>query len=201
MVPDKFSIKAAPEGDFTTLVISKCSHGVYLDEFRPRLIVPSPPDEVAEAICFDYKKGCLEVELGVAEPGLFWIDGAYDVEDEKQKMVVRAEANALFLEAHKLQMEWFHRLVAKADDLWGVFKRRNAISQVQKIACSRLKLQREWMLEDEVKAALSECPMCFDKVNPRAIVCRGCNYILKPEEHAQLLKSGRIAATAGAATK
>ena len=181
MSPGRFYIDPAPEEGFTCLKITKCKHGVYLDEFRPVLIVPTAPEEVAEAICFDYKKGQLGIQLGEAEPGLFWVPGDYSERDSRGELL--ALHAMAFREAHKKQDAWFKALVSLADDAWSRFHQRGMVSQIQKIAASRLKLEREWLLEAEIVSALSECPVCFEKVHPRAIVCRGCNAILNEAEY------------------
>lgn len=194
MVPGNFAIEAAPEGGFSTLLVKKCKHGVYLDENRPTLIVPTAPEEVAESICFDYKKGQMGLQMGVAEPGLFWVPGDYTTEEGLK--TVKAVHAKDFLEAMKKQMAWFKALVSQADDAWGKFKMRAMISEPQKIAAQRLKLNREWLLEGEVEAALSECPACFEKVHPRAIICRACNAILNQKEYDKLKFASRETATA-----
>jgi len=183
MTPSKFFIDPAPENSFSCLLVTRCQHGVYLDEYRPVLIVPTPPEDVAEAICFDYKKGQLELSIGVAEPGLFWVPGDYSKKEKHDELqAIYAED---FRHAGKLQVEWFKALVTKADDAWGKFHQRAMIPQITKIAASRLKLERDWLLDAEVKAAMSECPVCFSKVHPQAIICRGCQNILKPAEYAK----------------
>lgn len=183
MTPARFYIDPAPEDSFSCLLVTGCRHGVYLDEFRPTLVVPTAPEEVAEAICYDYKKGQLEMVMGQAEPGLFWVPGNY-AEKEKHKELLATFAKE-FRQAAAQQIEWFKLLVAKADDSWSRFKQRGMISVVHKTAAARLKLDREWLLDAEVTAALSECPVCFEKVHPRAIVCRGCNAILNEAEYAK----------------
>jgi hypothetical protein len=183
MTPSRFYVDPAPRDGFSTTLIQKCRHGVYLDEFRPTLIVPTAPEEVAEALCFDYKKGQLGLQMGEAEPGLFWVQGDFAAK-EKHKELMATHA-AEFKEAARLQEAWFKSLVSLADDAWSRFKQRGMISAMQKIAASHLKLEREWLLDIEVTAALSECPVCFEKVHPRAIVCRGCQAILNEAEYAK----------------
>lgn len=192
MTPARFYVDPAPRDGFSTLLITGCRHGVYLDEFRPTLVVPTAPEEVAEAICFDYKKGQLSLALGEAEPGLFWVPGNFAAKEKHKEL--QAVFATEFREAERKQQEWFKLLVSKADDDWSRFKQRGMISKIQKIAASSLKLEREWLLDVEVTAALSECPVCFEKVHPRAIVCRGCNAILNEAEYAK--RKFAISATA-----
>jgi len=181
MTPGNFHLDMAPVDGFTTLLVKKCRHGVYLDENRPVLIVPTAPEEVAEAICFDYKKGQMGLKLEEAEPALFWVPG--DFTDPSTHAQLKSQFAADFREAAEKQIRWFKVLVEQADDSWSKFHLRGIISLPQKIAAQRLKLNREWLLEGEVELALSECPVCFQKVHPKAILCRGCNNVLKPEEY------------------
>lgn len=197
MVPSRFYIDPAPIDSFTCLLVNKCRHGVYLDEFRPVLIVPTAPDEVAEALCFDYKKGQLGIRINEAEPGLFWVPGDYA--DKKKHAELQSVFATEFREAREKQKRWFEELVALADDAWSKFRQRGMISRMQKSAALALKLNRDWLLEAEVTAALSECPVCFEKVNPRAIVCRGCGAILNEAEYAK--RKFAISGAAQTATK
>jgi hypothetical protein len=183
MSPSRFYIDPAPRDGFVCLKITKCTHGVYLDEHRPTLIVPTAPEEVAQSVCYDYKKGQLGIELSVAEPGLFWVYGDYAAKEHHKTL--EAEFAAEFREARALQIMWFKRLIELADDMWSKFHRRATISEMQRIAASVLKLEREWLIDVEVAASLSECPVCFEKVHPRAIVCRGCQAILNEVEYAK----------------
>lgn len=192
MTPSEFHIDPAPDGGFSTLLVTGCKHGVYLDENRPVLVVPTSPDEVAEAICFDYMKGQMGLEIGVAEPGIFWVQGDYT--DPKSHPELLATAQAEFKTANTKQLEWFKRLVADADDAWSKFHRRGMISNVQKIAAAKLKLDREWLLEAEVQAAMSECPVCYTKVHPRAIICRECKTILDEKAYAERKFAGKTEA-------
>jgi hypothetical protein len=194
MTPSRFFIEAAPTEGFSTLLVQDCRHGVYLDEFRPVLVVPTSPEEVAEAICFDYKRGQLGIVAGEAEPGLFWVPGDYAA-PEKHKALL-AQFASQFREAERVQQGWFKALVSKADDEWGRFEQRGMISAMQKIAAARLKLERPWLIDGEVIASLSECPVCFEKVNPRAVICRHCDAILNEEEYAKRKFASSTVATA-----
>jgi hypothetical protein len=179
MQPSKFRIEAAPLGGMITLLIHKCQHGVYLDEHRPVLVVPTAPEEVAEAICLDYKKGQLGLVMGEAEPGLFWVPGDYDGKYDQIKSVFAAD----YSEAEKKQYLWFRNIVAKADDAWNKFHQRGMISAMERLAATHLKLERDWLLDAEITRGFSECPSCFEKVNPKAIICRHCGFVINEEEH------------------
>ena len=181
MTPSKFHLDPAPFDGFTTLLIHKCQHGVYLDQFRPVLIVPTAPEEVAEAICLDYKKGQLGILMNEAEPGLFWVPGDFSTPESHKQLVAMAAAD--FRSAKEKQIAWFKAIVAMADDIWNKFHQRGMVSSMQRLAATYLKLERGWLLDDEVKQSMSECSVCFEKVNPNAIVCRHCGAILNQTEY------------------
>src|SRR5215831_12218667 len=78
LIPGYFKIPAVEkEGDFNLLTVERCVHAVYLDEARPRLIVPDPSDIVARSIVQDFKTSIHGYVTGIAEPGLSWVYGEY----------------------------------------------------------------------------------------------------------------------------
>lgn len=176
LIPGQYILAGVkdPLKDWNTLHVARAQFPVYLDENRPALIVPAPSDVVAESICRDYKVGIGLIEHGVAEPGLFWARGLIkhsDVPVVLEKELARARA---------LQVEWFKRQIAEADDDWGRYHTRKSISTLQKIAATTLKLEREWNIDIEVREnlLLKTCKFCMADLNPEAIVCRYCQGIL-----------------------
>jgi hypothetical protein len=85
--------------------------------------------------------------------------------------------------ARELQIEWFKRLIADADDYWNRYRARRAISDLQRIAARLLNLDREWNLDMEVSDALSRCKFCREQVHPEAIICGHCQGILNMEKY------------------
>jgi hypothetical protein len=101
-----------------------------------------------------------------------------------------ADVTEKIKEADARQILWFKNLVKMADDDWNKYRQHKTISDIQRYACGYLKLERPWLLDAEVVAALSECPSCFEKVNPRAVVCAHCQYILDPARHKSMQFAG-----------
>lgn len=165
-----------PREQLSSLVIVRASFAVYIDENRPALIVPEPSDRVAEAICRDYRVSMSHVEPNVAEPGLFWLKDKRDVTTILMKQDREGWDE---LQRHReMQMTWFKRLVAEADDYWSKVRSRRMISDLQRAAAECLGLAREWNISAEVQEALSKCKFCFAQVHPSAIVCSHCSGVL-----------------------
>ena len=183
MTPSEFHVPKM-EGDFPgTCIVERGYHKVYLDDSRPRLEVPVPSDELAAAICRDHITSMLAVVPGEAEPGLFWVSGRYEKKDVKRLLAEHWEK----VEAAKQrQLLWFQRLIEEADDAWARHGEHKLITDVMRLAAIQCKLERPWISQQEIERALSECPVCYSTVHPKAVVCGVCKAILKPEEHKKL---------------
>lgn len=160
------------------LLIGKGINDIYVGEGRGQagpdrsvVRVPVEADVIAAAVVTDWTEVQYGVLLPDAIPGFFWMPGHVMAEQ------IEAELDA----ANKRQMLWFRNLVALADDDWQKYHQHKTISDIQRYACGALKLERPWMLDKEIVTALSECPSCFEKVNPRAIVCSHCRFVLDQE--------------------
>lgn len=174
LIPNEYAIPASEDvQNPQLLVIDSASFGVYAGDERT-IRVSTPAIEVARAVVEDHINGTMLVELGVSEPGLFWIPVGIN-DPDRIKTQFRDEYHACVVK----QEAWFRRLVAEADDSWSKFGQRKMISDPMKAAALRLKLNRPWLLEQEVEKALSECPACFSKINPKAIICAVCKTDLR----------------------
>jgi hypothetical protein len=178
LIPTHYEIPAVKdtESDVATLIVRRGSFKVYIDETRPALIIPEPADIVAAAICRDFKVSSSHFEPETAEPGLFWIRGGYTNEE----VLEVKETKAPLAKARRLQNEWFKRLVATADDDWARYKMRKMISDLQRLACKCLSIERPWDIDFEIGKAvrLINCKFCRAEVHPEAIICMHCRGIL-----------------------
>jgi len=178
LVPGVFEIPYTEPGDFTLFAVERCIHSVYLDENRPRLIVPDPSDVVARSIVLDHKTAMICYEHGVAEPGLAWVWGEYLNNQDGKRAFVAAHANIL-KEINARQMEWYKRLLQMADDDWAQYRRHKFITSLQRTAATVLgQTNRDWMLEHKIEEALSKCKFCFTQVHPEACICHSCHGII-----------------------
>jgi len=73
--------------------------------------------------------------------------------------------------------------VEAADDAYSVYKNRmfcvDAIAAAKRLGVD----DREWL---SAYKPTKNCPVCFEKLNPQAAVCRGCGHIVDPERAVQL---------------
>lgn len=193
LVPGTFHIPYTAPGDFNLLIVERCTHSVYLDENRPRLIVPDPSDVVARSIVYDHKIAMICYEHEVAEPGIEYVTGEY-VNDASGKASVKLANPALFKRMETLQLAWFERLLKMADDDWSQYRRHKLITDLQRTAATVLgQTNREWMLKDRIEEALSKCKFCFTQVHPMACICQSCHGILDMDRYKkEYLNSGMI---------
>jgi hypothetical protein len=179
LIPPEFKMPPVKNGDFELLIVERCHHAVYLDETRPRLVVPDPSDVVAESIVMDHKKAiALGYIPGESEPGLDWVSGAFS-NNAEGKALFKAQHSATLTQMERLQMRWFKELVRVADDDFAKYRLHKFITGLQRTAAAVLGItNREWLIETEIEEALSKCKYCFSAVHPEAIICHACHGIL-----------------------
>jgi hypothetical protein len=193
LVPSTFSIPYTPPGDFTLFNVERCVHTVYLDDNRPRLIVPDPSDVVANSIVNDHKSAMVCYEHGIAEPGLGWVWGEYLNNPDGKKAFAAANAEML-RDITAKQVEWYKRLLQMADDDWSMYHRHKFITGLQRTAAEVLgQTDRPWMVDHKIEEALSKCKFCFSQVHPDACLCPTCHGILDMERYkAEYLGAGLV---------
>lgn len=177
MLPAEFNFEPAKLEAPFILHLGKGINDIYVGEGRGHygadrtvIRVPIDAEVVAEAVVTDW----VDVQYGVvppdAIPGLFWLPGLVTAEKLKDSPEIKL--------ANERQLNWFKNLVKLADDDWNKYRQHKTISDIQRYAAGYLKLERPWLLDTEIVQALSECPSCFEKVHPRAIVCAHCRFVL-----------------------
>ena len=189
LIPAEFYLAPASAEAPYILHLTNGINDVYVGEGRGQagpqrsvIRVPVMADTIAEAVVTDW----VDVQYGIirpnAIPGLFWAPGHVVVKQIEDEIA----------EADQKQTNWFKALVKLADDDWNKYRQHKTISDIQRYAGNYLKLERPWMLDNEIVLQLSECPSCFEKVNPKAIVCSHCRFVLDEARYqaAQFAKVG-----------
>jgi len=183
LVPSTFKIPYTSPGDFTLFNVERCTHAVYLDSDRPRLIVTDPSDLVAKSIAYDHKVAMICFEASVAEPGITWVWGEY-LNTKAGKAEFLESHQELLTELIALQTEWYVRLLRMADDDWATYRKHKFITGLQRTAAQVLgQVDREWMLEQRIEESLSKCKFCFSAVHPVACICPSCHGILDQDRY------------------
>ena len=183
LVPSEFFVPKGDEDVPGLLVVEGSYHQVYLDDSRPRLTVPVPSVELAASICRDHKTSMFGFVTDEAEPGLFYVPGRYTKADIQR---LKGEHRVAFERAKRTQLAWFQRLIEYADDQWARHGEHKLITDVMRLAAEATKLERPWLSKQVIEKALSLCPACMSVVNPKAVICSSCRFILKPEEHKKM---------------
>lgn len=183
LIPERWTLGAAAKGDFRLLTVGRCFHPVYIDENRPRLIVPDPSDIVAQSLVQDHKTAMFGYVHQEAEPGIAWVTGEYEDTPDGKK-AIKALYPDLLESMYALQQEWFKNLVRLADDNWAKYKQHKFITDLERIAAEHLELtSREWLIDARIEDAMSKCKFCFAQVHPLACLCPSCKGILDMDRY------------------
>lgn len=176
--PSNITIPAADKDDFTYVHISRIYAKVYIDSERGYIQRPITSDEVANSIVNDHLSSIINCIPGIAQPGIFFIDGHLN------KQSIKKEHEVLLIKYRGLQKTWFTELVKQADSDWAKTHSPRSISTIQKNAAESLNLKREWNTESVIDNIIL-CPVCKNDTRG-AIVCPNCKFIMNEKEYASI---------------
>ena len=183
LLPAEFFLEAGSVENPAVLYVGKGISDIYVGEGRGQMgakrsviRVPVEADTIAQSIVIDWIEAQYGIEMPDAIPGFFWAPGHVTI----------ASLGKEIDQAAARQLLWFKKLVRMADDDWNKYRQHKTISDMQRYACNFMKLTRPWLIDNEIVLAMSECPSCFEKVHPRAIVCSHCRYILDEARHSAM---------------
>ena len=148
------------------------------DEEMPAHVVKVNSREMAESLVKDYLSGQMDVNID-CKPGLSWLPGKISQQDFITK---HAE---LHTNLQKTQLNWFGKLVERADNDWNRYKRHTVISDNQRFAARALGLDKDWLTPNHAEVPI-KCPACLTNCMPTAVVCANCRCILDVEKHKKL---------------
>jgi|SRR6185437_3479763 len=172
--PGSFTIEAAPDNDFTILIIGPSSWFKEMEEGQPFLEIQSSSIIMAQSLITDFCNGLIGCDMVDAMPGLFFIPGAYN----KQSILKSEFFEEKLASARRKQKNWFFELVKIADMDWA---RTNgnpiAISDDARMAAQKLGLQKPW-IKDFQTIELVPCKACGELINGLFPVCRHCHAVV-----------------------
>ena len=170
LYPGYFVIPAAPLTGLSWLVVGDA---VYYQETKNDIVttVKTPFHVLAESIVGDFMRSHIGRIVEHAEPGLFWIPGAYRSEDE-----IRSRFQVQVQSAEKRQLRWFEELVKIADDTYSRTRRHTSVSALQRLAAQRLGVQRPWVVR--TNDSENTCKFCKAEVPYGAVKCPTCREII-----------------------
>lgn len=186
LIPGTFVIPPCKKDDFSLLVIDDCQT-VHLNPNpdMPNMIIPEPAERVAKAIVRDYRDSAMgtssrqESDGSVGIPGLFYVVGNVNKSD------ILTKHKDLLEQARKNTQTWFKNLVAQADDDWVKTKQRRMITDLARVACNNLGLEREWNYDSLSNQSMT-CPWCRSAINPESIKCANCLEIVNQAAYDKL---------------
>lgn len=186
LMPSEYGIPPADFGDISLLTVDDAFFFVYIDEARGYLRSVTPAFRLAQSIVQDFINAqlCRAVD---AEPGLFCVRGSFKKEEIKNRF------HREIVDARARHKRWAEMLVAIGDDFWNSVQKRSSISQRSRDAANFLKIDRPWLnvapavIEPTVE--MKDCPVCFERVNIKAIVCRSCKSVLDKEAYDKINKA------------
>jgi len=179
LYPGYFVIPAAPFGELSYLIVGDA---VYYQETKNDIptAVKVPFHTVADSIVMDFIRSHIGRIVEVAEPGVFWVPGAYD----SQEAIRRAYPDKIAL-AENRQKKWFEELVKIADDTYSRTRRHTSVSTLQRIAAQYLGVARPWVLRTNDSA--NTCPFCKAETPYGAVKCPNCREIIDHAAYRELV--------------
>lgn len=131
--------------------------------------------QIASSIVNDYTAGLVGVRAGIAQPGLFYVEGR-----KAPEQIIKDHKPELE-RAKRLQDAWYSNLVTAADSLWA---RSNgnplAIPTDSRIAAEALGLKNKPWMQDFNTLQMVACVNCGNLRNPAYPSCPSCRVVVDP---------------------
>jgi hypothetical protein len=179
--PGEFHIDKGSYDKPALLVVGSSSWWKELDLEQPLLEIPVGSVLVANSIITDYINGMSGVNIGEAQPGLFYIPGERNVEQIKKEFKGQLDLAAA------RQKNWYTIIVKIADTLWA---RTNgnplAISDHARMAAQELGLKEKPWMKDFSTLELKNCPACGVLRNDNFPVCQHCKVVIDKKKFDEL---------------
>ena len=180
LIPNTFHIPACEnENEPVIITVPDAQTHEWLDITRGVRVYKIEAAELARSICNDKRNTMFGANADRnAYPGLAWFPHPTTLVELKTKYA------AVVKKIQAEQLNWVRFLVELADDDWVKYHQHRMINDLQRYACTRLGLEREW--NTIYTDALIKCPSCFTNIDPRSVVCKNCRFVLNPKEYDKL---------------
>lgn len=178
--PGSLKIEAAPDGEFSLLVVGSASWYKEQQEGMPMLEVPISSMQVAEGFIRDYCNGLLGYTPNTSMIGLFYIPGEWDFKSiVTYKTPDGKTFKDLLKEARDKQNNWFKAIVNLSDTMWARSNGNpNSIGLDARLAAEKLGLKDKPWMQDFQSFEKKNCLACGTMVNPNFPVCPTCKAIV-----------------------
>lgn len=172
MQPGKFYIPKGSYSNPSVLILGPSSWWRDVDEGDNSIEIPTSAILMADSIVRDYCLGTIEVQFGIAQPGLFYIAGA------KKSFDIIKEHKDLLDNALAMQTRWYEALIKLGDSLWARSRGNPlAIDDRMRTAARELKRDKPWIADFQM-VELIPCVACGNLRNPAFPVCHHCNRVV-----------------------
>lgn len=143
-----------------------------LDEARPLQQIAIGSPQLAESIVVDYCKSLPEVQIGVAQPGVFFVLGKHDV------IYILKNHKDDLKKFESYQKEWYMRLINKADAEWARGNGNPLLvwDGARDAAKAMGMMDKPWM-SNQRQFAMTPCFACGAPKNPEYPICGSCRTI------------------------
>lgn len=180
IVPGRFIIEPGTYDNPSVLTVGSCSWWREVGEDEPLLEIPQSSIVLADSIVRDYANGIMGCDMAENMPGLFFVPGAFTVEQiQLDRKLPTSKFKPLLDRAAQKQENWFRMLVKIADVSWA---RTNGnplgISDDMRLAAEVLGLRdRDWFM-NVTAVDVKKCIACGQLNNSDIIVCPNCKVVL-----------------------
>lgn len=183
MMPEWYTIEAGSEKNPSFQIVPGASAWAERMAGQPMLEIPISSISVAESVIRDWMIGIIEVVLGSAQPGVFFLPGSWDL----MKLQIDPDARHVFTKVCEMQRAWFMKLISMGDALWA---RSNGnplvISELMRIAASHMQMEEKPWMKNFTATRMTNCPACGTMIMPGFPVCSNCKVIVDPEAFKKL---------------
>ena len=180
IIPASFHIPACEDDTNPVIVnVPDAQTHEWLDITRGVRVYKIEAPELAKSIAFDKRKAMFGSNPDKeAYPGITWLPSPITLTELKLKHA------DLIKRIRFEQLNWMKHLIYIADDDWSRYHQHKFINDLQRYACDKLGLARDWNTVFENN--IIKCPSCKSNTDAGAIVCRTCRYVLNKAEYDKL---------------
>ncbi len=178
MMPEWYHIPAGSYEVPSFVVVHGASSYLEMRDTQQTIEVPISSISVAESIIRDWMIGILEVQLGHAQPGVFFLPGEWKLDKLKKD----EDATKIFERVNQMQRNWFLALVNLADSFWAKSNGNpNAISDLFRVAAEVIQIKGKPWMQNFQAVRMQNCPACGHMIMPGFPVCSNCKVVVDRE--------------------
>lgn len=175
--PERFIIPPGSIDEPALLHVEPASCWREVDIDQPLIEIPISSLQIAHSVVHDYCVGIFEVNMGVAQPGIFYVPGLHNLESIFKNFAKEFENAAV------MQATWYKKLIAEADSLWARTQGNPlAISLDMKMAAEHFQMREKPWMKDTYTMELTACPGCGTLRNPNFPICQHCKLVIDHEK-------------------